>query len=248
MPKIDIKNLTVEYGGKRSIVTALDDLSLSIESGTINVVIGYSGCGKTTLLKAIASLVPYYGDILFDGENINTRKYSELNMSYVTQTSTLYSGMTIFDNIALPLKIKKLPKDEIVEQVKVIAGELDISCCLTRRPKYVSGGQQQRAAIAKALIKKPSVCLFDEPLSDIDEKQRVAVRSLVKSSLKKSGSTVVYVTHDITEAMILADNLIVMDDGKIAISGAPSSVYDSDNEIMKSLKVGVECYVRREEL
>ena len=218
-------------------VTALNDISLVLQSDTFHVIVGYSGCGKTTLLRCIAGLQDYDGDILFDGEETYDRDLRDKKSAFVSQQYTLYPRMTIFDNIAFPLIAARTEKHEIIDRVYALAKDLDIVHCLTRKPKQISGGQQQRVALARALVKMPSICLLDEPLSNLDVQLRYEQRNYIKNALTNIDCTAIYVTHDIHEALALADNLIVMNDGKIEISGNPNDIYKSSNPIVKSLLV-----------
>ena len=238
MPEIHIQRLTCVYPSKsRKLppVTAIDGLSLELATDAFHVIVGYSGCGKTTLLRCIAGLQDYEGEIFFDGENAADLDIRSRNLAFVSQQYTLYPRMTIFDNIAFPLLAAKVEKHEIVDRVYAIAEDLGLLPCLTRKPKQVSGGQQQRVALARALVKKPAVCLLDEPLSNIDAQLRTEQRHYIKKALTNAGCTTIYVTHDIREAMALADNLIVMNEGRVSISGKPLDVYESNDPVMKSL-------------
>lgn len=236
MVEVSVKNLTVNFVNKKVSVTVLDGLSAVFPSGSFNVIAGYSGCGKTTLLRAVAGLIDYEGEVCFDGEAMEEVPTQKRNLAYVSQQYVLYSNRTIFDNIAFPLKLKGAEVSEINSAVKDIAEKLGLTCCLTRRPKHISGGQQQRAAIARALVKRPSVCLMDEPLSNIDQQMRNTVRVQIKQALKSIGCTVIYVTHDFKEALALADNLFILNGGKIVFSGTPSEALKSNAEIVKSLR------------
>lgn len=237
MPKITINDLKVEYQNKKkATIVALEGLSCEFENGSFNVVVGYSGCGKTTLLRSIAGLQDYEGEIYFDELNLDDTTVKERNVAYVSQSYVLYPNMTVFDNIAFPLSIAGAPRAEIIARVNEVAERLGIKHCLTRKPKHLSGGQQQRVALGRAIIKKPNVYLFDEPLSNFDQPTRFEARMLIKSAVKDYGSTAVYVTHDFNEAMNLADKIFVINDGKIEISGDPLDVYNSGNEIVESLK------------
>ena len=237
MPKITVSNLTVNFHNKRTgDAVALNGLNVEFLSDAFNVVVGYSGCGKTTLLKCIAGLIEHDGKIFFDHSDVTDVNPSERGVSYVSQEYVLYPHMTVFDNIAFPLKMSGADKKEISERVKNIAAALDLTYCLTRMPRHISGGQQQRTAIARALIKNPSVCLLDEPLSNADPQLRYRERRLIKDSVTSYGCTIIYVTHDISEAMALADRLIVLSDGKCEIAGEPTDVYNSDNAVVRSLK------------
>ena len=239
MPKITVSDVTVTYRNKKSDeVTALDGISAEFLSGAFNVIVGYSGGGKTTLLKCIAGLVGYDGEVLFDGVDVGGSAPSQRNISYVSQEYVLYPHLTVFDNIAFPLKNMGAPKKEITERVKAIAEILELTHCLTRKPKHLSGGQQQRVALARALVKNPEICLFDEPLSNTDPQLRYRERRFIKDAVKRYGCTSVYVTHDFSEAMALADNLTVISDGKCVLQGEPMQVYNSGNAVVESLKGG----------
>lgn len=238
MPTIALENVSVTYDVKKEKVVALNNLCGTLLSGAFNVIVGYSGCGKTTLLKVLAGLIDYNGKILFDDVDISNVDTNKRNISMVSQQYILYPTMTVFDNIAFPLKMKKLSSQDIQKKVLSVAKTLNLSVCLTRKPRQLSGGQQQRVAIARALVKNPSICLLDEPLSNVDAHLRAEERSLIKNALKESDCTVIYVTHDIVEAMALADNLIVMDNGKIEIAGSPLDVFNSGNSVVETLKEG----------
>ena len=237
MSNIKIENLTVKFESKKKpTVIALDNVSLDIKDATLNVIVGYSGCGKTTLLRSIAGLQEYEGYIYFDGVDGDTLSVQQRNVSMVTQNYVLYRTMTVFENIAFPLTIAGASKEEIIERVYYVAERLGIKHCLSRKPKHLSGGQQQKVALARALIKKPDIYLFDEPLSNFDAQKRSESRVLIKKIIKENNATALYVTHDFEEAMALADHLIVMADGKVVIEGEPLDVYNSGNEIVESLK------------
>ena len=238
MPKIVLENLSVCYADKEEKILALDDISYEFHH-SFNVVLGTSGCGKTTLLKTLAGLLEYNGRITIDGADISKIPTNERNMALVSQQYILYPNKTIFDNIAFPLKTRRTPIDETKERVFDIAKKLDLKACLSRKPKQISGGQQQRVAIAKALVKRPSVCLMDEPLSNVDPKIRARTRLLIKDALKSIGCTVIYVTHNVYEAMALADNIIVMENGKFVLSGTPEEVYASSNPAVELIKSGL---------
>ena len=237
MPKVVIKNLEVGYeNAKGDIAIGLNGFSCELEDGSINVIVGYSGCGKTTLLRTIAGFLEYDGEIYYDDVEISNLTTQERNIAFVSQEYILYPHLTIFDNIASPLKIAKAPRDEIIRRVHEIADDLGISHCLTRKPKHLSGGQQQRVALARALIKRPCVFLFDEPLSNVDLPNKIEARTIIKNMIKKYQITTIYVTHDLNEALYLADNLIVMDEGKVVISGKPEDVLLSHHPLVMQLQ------------
>ena len=240
MPEIIIENLNVEYQPKRKKdypVKVIEDMNVVFKTDTLNVILGYSGCGKTTLLKSILGLLDYDGKILLDGVDLNDLAIKDRNFAYVSQNYVLYPNMTVFDNIAFPLKLQGCMRDEIVERVNEVAEKLDLTLLLTRKPKHLSGGQQQRVALARAMVKKPTVYFFDEPLSNIDPRLRSEARLLIKKCIKEYQSTAIYVTHDFSEAMTLADYLYIINNGKIEISGEPLEVYNSNNETVNDLKM-----------
>ena len=228
MAKIETKNLTVTYTDKKKGDTvAVNKISTVFEDGAFSAIIGASGSGKTTLLRALSGLMEYEGEILYDGTDADDLPFKKRNISFVTQNYSLYSHLNVFDNIAFPLKTIGASREEIIERVLALANQLDIAVCLNRKPRQLSGGQQQRVALARALVKKPSICFMDEPLSNIDPNQRKRVRELMKETLKMNGCTVIYVTHDVTDAMVLADRIYVMDKGKITMTARPSEIYIS---------------------
>ena len=237
MSNIKIENLSVKFESKKKpTVVALDNVSLDIKDATLNVIVGYSGCGKTTLLRSIAGLQEYEGYIYFDGVDGDTLSVQQRNVSMVTQNYVLYRTMTVFENIAFPLTIAGASKEEIIERVYYVAERLGIKHCLSRKPKHLSGGQQQKVALARALIKKPDIYLFDEPFSNVDPQKRYEERIFIKRLMTKYHATVIYVTHDIQEALALADTIFIMDNGKIVMQGDPKTIFDSDNELITSYK------------
>ena len=237
MPRITINNLKVTYHNKKkSEVVALDNFNCDIESDSFNVIVGYSGCGKSTLLRTIAGLIDYEGEIYFDSINTASLTIRERNVALVSQNYALYPHMNIFDNIAFPLSLMQSPKNEIIERVHVVAKYLGIEHCLTRKPRHLSGGQQQKVALARAMVKKPQLYLFDEPLSNFDLPKRYEARMMIRKAVKDYGATAIYVTHDFSEAMSIADNIIVISDGKVEISGKPLDVYNSGNLVVEDLK------------
>ncbi len=236
MPKISFDHVNVSYREKKKKdVVVFDDLTASFDNGKINVVLGESGSGKTTLLKTLTDGVDYDGKIFFDDVDIGKTKVKNRNISYVSQEYSLYPDMNVFDNIAFPLRLLKAPIDEIKERVIEIAKELQIEMCLTRKPRHISGGQQQRVAIARALVKAPNVCLLDEPLSNVDELAANKIIPLIKETLSKRGVTSLYVTHNLREAMLLADKIYLMENGKFVFVGTPYEASNSDNPGMSSL-------------
>lgn len=241
MPSLEVKDISVTYKNKKKTTVALDHLSATFSDG-INVIVGYSGCGKSTLLKSLLGLVEYEGNIIMDGRDISELPTPERNFSFVSQEYLLYPMFTVFDNIAFPLKVMGAKKEEIKERVLEIAKVTDLTACLSRKPRHISGGQQQRVAIARALIRHPEVVLLDEPFSNVDAKARESMRLWLKNTLEKMDCMCVYVTHDLKEALLLADKLFVMDSGKIVTCGTPTEVFQSKNEIVETLKQGSETF------
>jgi ABC-type sugar transport system ATPase subunit len=241
MPKITVKDLSVTYTartGEKKI--ALDGVNLEIPNGKLTVLLGENGCGKTTFMKAIAGVTEYSGAILFDGADAKHQPLARRNESFVFQNYVLYPHLTIFDNIALPLKEQKLQRAEIAERVHSTAKSFGIEFLLTRKPKQLSGGQQQLAAIAKALAKRPTLCFFDEPLSNLDAATQSKMRQRIKEAVKEGACTAVYITHSLAEAMSLADYIVVLRNGKAELSGAPREVYGSENALISAMKAEAE--------
>lgn len=237
MSEIDVSNVSVVFKTKKREAVALDNFSAKFSEG-MNVIVGYSGCGKTTLLRSILGLVDYEGEIYLDGGDLDGIATKDRNFSFVSQDYVLYPQYTVFDNIAFPLKLMRAERKEIEERVRGIAETLELTSCLVRKPKHISGGQQQRVAIARALVKRPSVCLMDEPFSNTDEGLRAQTVRWLKTAFERTGGTCLYVTHDFKEALMLADKIYVMNDGRLEISGTPDEIYDSGNQTVESLKAG----------
>lgn len=236
MPKIEIKNLCYSYINKKTKAEtfAIEDLSVVFEDGSFNVIIGESGCGKTTLLKLIAGLYDDYdGEIFIDEINGLDLLVKERNCAYVSQSFALYPHMSAFDNIAFPLKAKRMQRQDIINKVYEVADALDITYCLTRKPKYLSIGQQQRVAIGRSLVKGAKLYLYDEPLSNIDPSLRNEQKRLIKKVSTDYKATTIYVTHDVKEAFSIADHIYVMNEGKIVDDGTPAQLLKSKNEITK---------------
>jgi len=218
-----IENLTVRYGDKY----ILKNFNLKVEDGEFFVILGSSGSGKTTLLRSIAGLIPIDdGRILIDGNDITDLYPSDRNIAMVFQNFALYPHMTVYDNISLNLKIKHVPRDEIRKKVSDVAEILHISQHLQKYPKQLSGGEQQRVGIARAMVRDPSVFLMDEPLSNLDAKLRREMLGELRSFHEKVKKTIIYVCHDQDEAMALADRILVLNQGQIMQLGTPDELYD----------------------
>ena len=236
MSEIVVNKISVTYQlDKKRTVNAIKNCSAIFKDGEFNVVIGPSGCGKTTLLKALLGLIPFEGDATLDGVDIYDYSTGERNFAYVSQDIVLQPHVTVFDNIACPLKIRGIDKKTIVEKVNEIATDLNISECLSRKPKQISLGQAQRVAIARALIKNANFYFFDEPFSNLDQANRDNGRALLIKTIQKYHASVIYVTHSINEATSIADKIFVMSDGAMIFSGTPEEVLSCEFPEVKSL-------------
>ncbi len=216
----------------RSVVKRYDDveavrsIDLDIPDNEFVVLVGPSGCGKSTTLRMIAGLEEITaGEIFIGGELVNDLPPKDRDIAMVFQNYALYPHMTVFENMSFGLRLRRVPKPEIRERVEQAAKILDITDLLERRPKQLSGGQRQRVAMGRAIVRNPKVFLFDEPLSNLDAKLRVQMRTEIKRVHQKVKTTTVYVTHDQVEAMTLADRVVVMKDGRIDQIGTPHELY-----------------------
>ena len=226
MADISIENLNKSYG-KTQVIR---DFSLNIKSQSFTTLVGPSGCGKSTLLRMIAGLESNTsGNISIDGRLVNDLSPKERNIAMVFQSYALYPHMTVFDNMAFGLKLEKRPKEEIQDRVQEAAKILQIEQYLQRKPKQLSGGQRQRVAIGRAITRKPKVFLFDEPLSNLDAALRVQMRIELAKLHEHLDTTMVYVTHDQTEAMTLSSEIVVLDQGEISQQGKPLDLYNKPN-------------------
>ena len=204
----------------------VNNMNLSIEKGEFIVFLGPSGCGKTTTIRMISGLEDISGgEILIDGEDVIGKKPKDRGVSMIFQSYAIWPHMTVFDNIAYPLKLQKVPKDEIKKRVTAAAEATDIVGLLNRYPAQMSGGQRQRVAVSRAIVVKPKIFLMDEPLSNLDAKLRVSMRTELKNIHIQQNSTSIFVTHDQSEAMSLADRIVVMYKGRIEQIGTPMEVY-----------------------
>jgi multiple sugar transport system ATP-binding protein len=220
---LSIRNLTKRYGN----LTALENFSLEIHSGQFMVLLGPSGCGKTTVLRCIAGLTGITsGEIYIGDELVNKLPPKDRDVAMVFQNYSLYPHMNVYENIAFPLKMRKTERNQIKERVQNIANLLNISNLLNRKPKEISGGQMQRVALGRALVREPKIFLMDEPLSNLDAKLRTDMRVEIKKLQKKVGITTLYITHDQIEAMSMADNIGIMDAGKLLQLDTPQKVYN----------------------
>lgn len=223
MEHIEFRKISKSYGA----VEVVPPLDLSIEQGEFIVLVGPSGCGKTTTLRMLAGLEETTsGDIFIDGENITDKRPGDRNCAMVFQNYALYPHMSVRDNIGYAMKVHGAAKADIDARVEEAAGLLGLSEYLDRKPRNLSGGQRQRVAIGRALVRQPQVFLFDEPLSNLDAKLRVEMRSEIKLLQRRLGTTAVYVTHDQVEAMTMADRVVVMRSGVIEQVDAPITLYE----------------------
>lgn len=235
MPSIRVVNFS-KYFGK---VKAVDNVSFEVEDGEFVALLGPSGCGKTTTLLTLAGIYkPTAGEIYFGDQLVNDVPPKYRNIGMVFQNYALYPHMSVFENIAFPLRAKKLPKEEIIEKVKTVAKKLMIDQLLDRKPMQISGGQQQRVALARALVKEPEILLFDEPLSNLDAKLRMLMRAEIKKLQSDLGITSVYVTHDQAEAMTMASRIAVFSMGKLVQYGTPDEIYDHPKNMFVAAFVG----------
>ena len=230
MPSVRVRNLSVAYNKGKTM--ALDSLNLAIKDGEFCVFLGPSGCGKTTALLCIAGLLtPTAGsikigeDVVISDDKKTFVRPQERNIAMVFQEYALYPSMTVRGNMAFALENKKYPKHEIESKVNSIASMLSIEQLLDRKPAQLSGGQRQRVALGRALVRDPSLFLLDEPLGNLDAKLREQVRFELKRIQRRLGVTTIYVTHDQTEAMTLADRIVLMKDGKVVQEGTPNELY-----------------------
>ena len=222
-PHIDFKMITKSFGA----VEVIPPLNLEIQKGEFIVLVGPSGCGKTTTLRMLAGLETITsGEIWLSGRDISNVRPGERDCAMVFQNYALYPHMSVRENIGYAMKVHGTPKDEIDKRVNEAATLLGLEPYLDRKPKNLSGGQRQRVAIGRALVRYPEVFLFDEPLSNLDAKLRVEMRTEIKMLQKRLGTTAVYVTHDQVEAMTMADRVVVMRAGKIEQVASPITLYE----------------------
>lgn len=237
MPEIKLDHVTVAYSlNRKNEFLALEDYSDCFADGKFHSLIGESGAGKSTLLRVISGLASYEGNVLFDGKNMDDVPPQKRNVAYVTQEIKLFPGLTIFDNIAFPLVEKKEKREEIIPQVYKISENLGIRECLSRKPKQISLGQQQRASLARALIKNPSLLLLDEPFSSQDKVGREDYLKRLNSLSQEKKMTVLYVTHDFKEALAFGDDIHVVSEGKLLLAGTKEEILVSSEPLLVEMK------------
>ncbi|MCX7024425.1 MAG: sn-glycerol-3-phosphate ABC transporter ATP-binding protein UgpC [Spirochaetes bacterium] len=224
MAKVELRNIGKVYEGN---VRAVENADITINDREFVVFVGPSGCGKSTTLRMVAGLEDITsGEILIDGKRVNDVPPKDRDIAMVFQNYALYPHMSVYENMAFGLKIRKLPKAEIETRVREAAKILDIEKLLDRKPKQLSGGQRQRVAVGRAIVRNPKVFLFDEPLSNLDAKLRVQMRAEIIELHDRLKATMIYVTHDQVEAMTMGDKIVVMKDGKVHQIGSPLYLYN----------------------
>ena len=235
MASVELKDIRKSYAS----LDVIHGISLDIADGEFIALVGPSGCGKSTLLRMIAGLEEITdGDILIGGTVVNSMTPRERNIAMVFQSYALYPHMTVAENMGFNLKLAGQPKNVIEERVAEAARMLDLGKLLDRKPSQLSGGQRQRVAMGRAVVRNPAVFLFDEPLSNLDAKLRVQMRSEIKTLHQKVGTTSIYVTHDQIEAMTLADRVVVLNHGRIEQQGTPLELYKTPANLFVAAFIG----------
>ncbi len=224
MARLQLKNINKRWGS----FIGVDNFDLDIADQEFLVLLGPSGCGKSTMMRMIAGLEDVTsGEIVMDGKVVNKLEPKDRDISMVFQSYGLYPNLSVYENIRFPLRVRKVPKEQHHDMVMKAIGMVELGDFMDRRPADLSGGQRQRVALGRAIVRKPTVFLMDEPLSNLDAKLRVSTRAQIKNLQSKLKTTTVYVTHDQIEAMTLADRVVVMNKGKIQQVGTPIEIYDT---------------------
>jgi multiple sugar transport system ATP-binding protein len=240
MSRIQVDSLRKVFDVPGGTEVAVDGVNLDIPDTDFLTLLGPSGCGKTTTLRCIAGLEsPTEGSVYFDDENVTPKLAQERDISMVFQEIALYPHMKCIDNIAYPLKVRGVPKDERHERAREVAEILEVGELVEKHPAELSGGQRQRIAIARAIVREPRAFLMDEPMTGLDEKLKVIMRKELKRVVEETNQTVVYVTHSQEEAMMLSDHIAVMNDGQIEQVGSPNEVYGEPNNKFVATFVGM---------
>ncbi|MDB5759412.1 MAG: transporter family protein [Burkholderia sp.] len=226
MAQVQLKNITKTYGNGAKSVAVIHGISIDIDDGEFVVMVGPSGCGKSTLLRMVAGLEEITGgDIVIGDRVVNNLEPKDRDIAMVFQNYALYPHMSVYENMAYGLKIRRFSKQDIEQRVQKAAGILELGALLQRTPRQLSGGQRQRVAMGRAIVREPAVFLFDEPLSNLDAKLRVQMRLEIQKMHRALGTTSLYVTHDQVEAMTLGQRMIVMNGGRAEQIGTPAEVY-----------------------
>ena len=239
MPLIEIKNLSFNYLSKDKTrdIEVFKDLNISFAPNKFNILLGESGCGKTTLLNIISGIeMQYDGQVLYDGVDACEISIRRRNMSYMPQNYMIYDKMSVFENIAFPLKMLSYEPEEILIRVRGIANRLGIAHCLSRKPKDLSIGQQQRLMLAKTLVKDPSLILLDESLTSLDPLLKEELYQFIKESKEELNATIIYVTHDYKDAFRYGEMIYVLEDSQVVVSGTPKELRDSKHPYLVALK------------
>lgn len=236
---ICLKHLTKIFNSGEEAFKAVDDVNLQINAGELVTLLGPSGCGKTTILRMIAGFeTPTEGQVFIGKHDVTSIAANKRNIGFVFQNYALFPHMTVFDNIAYGLKIRKLPTEEIVRRVAEVLETVSLGGIEDRFPNQLSGGEQQRVALARVLVINPQVLLMDEPLSNLDAKLRIYMRSEIRSLQKRLGITCVYVTHDQKEALALADRIAVLNGGKVEQIATPFELYTNPTSLFVADFIG----------
>ena len=235
MAAIEMRHIRKNFGA----LTIIPDLDLTVNDGEFFVLVGPSGCGKSTLLRLIAGLEEISdGELQIDGKVVTDLPVRHRDIAMVFQNYALYPHMTVRENMAFSMRLRHAPDEDVTKAVDEAAAVLGLTELLDRLPKQLSGGQRQRVAMGRAIVRNPKVFLFDEPLSNLDAKLRVQMRTEIKALQKRLGTTTIYVTHDQSEAMTMADRIVLLNNGKIEQVGAPLDVYDSPNTVFSAGFIG----------
>ena len=236
MSSVVLKNLVKSYDGKKNII---DNINLEIKDKEFIVLVGSSGCGKSTILRLISGLEQITsGEILIDDKVVNNKHPKDRDIAFVFQSYALYPHMSVYDNIAFGLKMRKFSKEYIDEKVKEVAKSLNLEELLNRKPRQLSGGQRQRVALGRAIVRNPKVFLMDEPLSNLDANLRVQMRSEIKKLHQTLQTTFIYVTHDQTEALTMGDRIVILDKGKIQQADTPEVIYNNPKNMFVAGFIG----------
>jgi multiple sugar transport system ATP-binding protein len=235
LAKLELRNITKLFGSFK----AVDNVSIQVDDGEFLVLLGPSGSGKTTILRIVAGLEkPSEGSVIIDGRDVTYLSPKDRDIAMVFQNYALYPHMSVYDNISLPLRVRRFEKDKIERKVRETAELLQITNLLEKKPSEISGGEQQRVALARAIVRNPKVFLFDEPLSNLDSKLRVTTRGFLKRLQKELKVTTVYVTHDQSEALTMADRIAVLNKGALLQVASPTELYMYPSDVFVATFIG----------
>ena len=227
MSGVELAGVSKTFGREGHAGLAVNEVTLTVAAGEFLVLVGPSGCGKSTLLRMVAGLEEVTsGEIRIAGRRVNDVAPRDRDVAMVFQNYALYPHMSVFENLAFGLKLRKVPRDEVRRRVETAAGTLGLERYLDRRPRELSGGERQRVALGRAMVREPKVFLFDEPLSNLDARLRVEMRAEIRRLHRRVGATMIYVTHDQVEAMTMGDRIAVLRDGLLQQVAAPREIYE----------------------